>query len=354
MPTDPLTELAKKQRAALLAREHVAERQLIAALAETWDTIQGELSDLMDAISQAKANGAEVDIAWIRSYHRLNDLRTQIEQRLMLYALSSESLIFDLEDDAIRMALANAEELMIAALGTPPPALQQIGVSSLFNRLPDEAITTMIGNLQAGSPLRALLQSLAGEAANKAYDAMVNAIALGYSPARLAGELESVLGVSLSRALTIARTETLRAYRQANIDTFYRNRDVVTKWVWSAQLSTRTCVVCWSMHGSEHPVTEAFGSHPNCRCVPVPKTKSWEELGFEGIPDTRPRIEQGADAFAQLSREEQLEILGPAKYDLYERGVPISAFVGVAHSKEWGTTRYELSKQAALDKHEGR
>jgi hypothetical protein len=51
-----------------------------------------------------------------------------------------------------------------------------------------------------------------------------------------------------------------------------------------------------------------------------PRTKTWEELGFKGIKETRPPVTRGADVFARLSPADQRKILGPGKFDLYKSG----------------------------------
>lgn len=58
----------------------------------------------------------------------------------------------------------------------------------------------------------------------------------------------------------------------------------------------------------------------------IPKTKSWAEIGkmigvdFGDLPDTAPQITPGVELFNQLSPQEQMEILGPAKYAACKAG----------------------------------
>jgi len=52
----------------------------------------------------------------------------------------------------------------------------------------------------------------------------------------------------------------------------------------------------------------------------VPRTKSWEALGFPGIPDTNPQVETGTTWLAWQSEQVQRKILGQGRFDLYKAG----------------------------------
>lgn len=64
-------------------------------------------------------------------------------------------------------------------------------------------------------------------------------------------------------------------------------------------------MACIAMHGTFHENTETLNDHHNGRCAMVPVTKTWEELGFPGIPDTNPTIPSGKDWFNSLTEAEQ-------------------------------------------------
>jgi hypothetical protein len=96
--------------------------------------------------------------------------------------------------------------------------------------------------------------------------------------------------------------------------------------------------------GTKHRLDERLDDHPNGRCTPVPWTKTWEELGIEGVPDSRPKIKDGQALFDKLPPEQKLKVLGPAKYMAYREGkITLSDLVGRGHSKLWGSMRYERS-----------
>lgn len=195
--------------------------------------------------------------------------------------------------------------------------------------------------LNAG-PLRALLREWAGDAAGKVEKSLLYGISRDEDPkvtaARIARHLggkdpEKVKGYE-ARALLIARTEMMRANREALRLTWEGSGDV-TEWVWKARLDTTTCGVCWAMHGSHHPVGTPMGTHPACYCVMLPVIR-----GKRG-----PRIVPGPDRFARLPVAKQEEVLGPTRYGLYRSGdltmdeSPLTGIVIPGVHKDWGPTR---------------
>jgi hypothetical protein len=86
-----------------------------------------------------------------------------------------------------------------------------------------------------------------------------------------------------------------------------------------------------------HPKTEAMHPHPQCRCTMVPRTASWEQLGFPGIPDHRPAIPTGVSLFARLPAGQQREVLGPTRYRLYREGaLDLWDLVRPTYNPRWG------------------
>jgi SPP1 gp7 family putative phage head morphogenesis protein len=154
--------------------------------------------------------------------------------------------------------------------------------------------------------LRQILASLASDAAQGMADALVRGVLSGQNPRQIARLVAAQSRVALRRALTIARTETLRAYRETSRRAYRESG--VTEWIWYAHLGPRTCAVCIAMHGTRYPVTESLRSHPNCRCAMLPVVA--------GVPE----IETGPSWFARQNERTQLAILGPGKLAAYNDG----------------------------------
>jgi SPP1 gp7 family putative phage head morphogenesis protein len=232
------------------------------------------------------------------------------------------------------------------------PIAQQGGA---WGYVPDEAFQQMheqlFGKAGDGSPLGALLDSFGEQAGFDARMVLASGIANGVNPKALASQLAQVLETSRSRAQTIARTEMLRSYRDAQILNYRANSDVVNGWMWSAD-GANCCAACMYMDGTTHTNDEWMDSHCNCRCVPLPITKSWadilEPLGidYSDIPDTSIDLtyESALERIMQASAQFQRSILGPAKWEAWMRGdLQMSDLVGVKSDAKWGDSIYEKS-----------
>ncbi len=152
-------------------------------------------------------------------------------------------------------------------------------------------------------------------------------------------DIQDALGGNLNRALTIARTEQMRAYRNASLRSYQDNHELLRGWRWLASPSRRTCPVCLAMDGTEHGLDKPFASHIRCRCVPVP-------VLHNAPPSTR---KTGAAWFAEQDEATQRAMLGPGKQQLYAEGkLTLADLVGVKEDAQWGRSRYQRSMGDAL------
>lgn len=348
-PRDILS-MAAAFRAAVIAQEDVAVQELVNAYILILDRLESDLDDLLRRIEVEREAGRDITRAWLARQERLQALVDQVEREVAIVAANMEASITTGQRNLVLMGQSHAQQLMLAGLG-PAPA----GVTMTFNRLNARAVEQMAGFLANGSPLRDLLGELGPDASQAVREALLRGIGTGQNPRTVARLMREALDGNLARAERIARTEQLRAYRQASHETYKANRDVVSGWIWTAALDERTCMSCALMHGTLHDVDEVFGSHPNCRCAMVPRTRSWEELGFTGIDDTRPDIETGEEWFNKLDEFTRRKMLGKSKYAAYKAGeFDLAELVGFKNDPTWGPQRYEKSLKAILGSKQAR
>ena len=357
MPTidDVIQEFNKR----LLRNEHKAASAMARAYGESWNRIKAQLYKLDTEYKQATSDGGEPRLNWYYQSVRAMRLQEQIARELTRFSQYAGKTITAEQKQAIRESAEFAHDLVQLSMPLIPE-----GVAIGFNRLPVKAIETMVGMNQPGSPLTRLLSKYAETGYQEAQDALIQGIALGQNPRKIAPILRAKLGTNLSKALTISRTEVMRANRETSQAIYAANSDVIKGWRWSSALDGRTCPVCFSKHGSEHPLSERMATHPNCRCVAISVPYTYEELGARYGVDlsaadqaspsqeeilkkygiTGARAEQikrrsmlGEDAFKSLSDTEQKNILGPAKYAAWKAGKFEFAALSVKTiSPEWG------------------
>lgn len=297
-----IIESAEKFKEALAKRETRAVREILAAYGEILKNLEPQIKKLEKELE----NNPDVSMTDVFTLERLKNLEKQIEIEIEKFAnQAAETVAANQRINAVR-AVSDASEMLGAS----------------FVSLPKSAIETFVGMSADGSSLTAAFKNLAPHAVQSVRNKILEGIALGYNLRKTASRIRQAFGRNAARALTITRTATMTAYREATRETYKKNSRIVQGWIWYAGLGTRTCVVCWAMHGTVHSNDEAMGSHPNCRCTMLPY------LAEKSL------IETGEEQFEKLSKEEQVEILGKDAYEKYKEGnIELSDFVGVKKDK---------------------
>lgn len=349
-------QIAERHRAALLASDRAAASRMIEAYGRSWLSIKRGLTTLSTMARKAREalelpEGTMTDRQTLKAQRMLAEilqkdaryriLMADVEAQIRVFASIASQEVLNGQRLAVEAAQANAAVEAAVAAGSPTP-----GVGLTWNRVPVEAVENLVGYMGDGSPLARTFESFAGEAVQQVKDQLTIGLVKGFNPRKIAQLIRERMGGNLERALLIARTETLRSYRQAAIQSYQANDDVVDRWMWHAHLGPRTCAACIAMHGRTFPITVPFGSHPACRCAPVPITKTWEELGFgPGIaePAKGPTGEQWLE---KQSTSTQQEVLGK-KWQAWSDGtISLSDVVGYRNDPDWGPTRWEKSAKA--------
>lgn len=340
-------------RAALLAADAALALALLGLFRKATDDISGALDDLQRQAEEAARTGAWT-AGWLYAGERLPRLLAGVQARLAAFAEAAGPVIADAAHARLRLAEAHARFYLTEGRGPAPP-----GTILTFNRLHPVAFQKMAVSLAPGapsfsSPLRGLLDTLPGEGSARVHAALLQNNALGNGPGEVAQQIAPLLGGTLSHALTLARTTTMTAYREASLEIYRANADVAQAWCWTCDPGPHTCILCLMMDGTVHPLDEEFASHPRCRCSPRPVTATGAELGFD-VPDVVVKPAQtGGEWFLSQSEDVQKSILGPAKYAAWKAGdITLQSLVGEADDPQWGRVRFENSLAAAKGKRWG-
>ena len=332
MPT--IYDLGRQYQRELLLHERSAASEMVRYYGNIWQSLNAQIQELAKAYYADPERSSQ----WLYRYNRLSTLRGQAEAQIREFAAFAGTNIRAQQLYAVQTAQGHAEQLIRLGLGD---GLN--GVTTQLNRLPVEAINDLVGFLRDGSPLRDLLGELEVNAGQSIADGLVTGLALGWNPRRIASAIREALGNNLTRALRLARTETMRAYRESTLRNYQANAHVVQGWIWMSARNERTCAMCWAMHGTKHGLDERLDDHPNGRCVMLP----WTRNGIE--------IETGINLFAKMDPERQRSILGPAKFAAWRDGrFTLKEIIGRRRSERWGSMRFEKSlKDLIGDEAEG-
>ncbi len=309
----------RQNRRALLALDNRARSDLERAYAQARQQIR---ADLNRALSQP----GEIGPGRQFRIERLGSLERQIDAELVRLTRFTEAVTVNGQRQAVQMGLTQATGLIEAAA-------PELGAS--FSRLPVAAFEESIGLLSNGSPLRDLLNDQGLDAGRQARDVLTNAVAQGTGPRQVAKELASILSRSQWRAEQTARNVLLDSHRLASLRTYAANGDILDGWIWTASLSSRTCLACVALHGHAFSLREQFmPRHVACRCSPRPKLKA--------MFGPMPRLESGDAWLDRQPIETQRTMLPVALFDDYQAGViRISDFVEPVPSRRWGLSYRE-------------
>lgn len=263
-----ISYIARRRRARLVARDD----RVYAELRREWQAVRRAVAAEVDAIAARirtlRARGltpAQMRAALDRE-QRLIRLEALVAERVQAFGEAARSIAAAHAEAAATRAPDDARAMI--GWGTPP----EITLDTV--RLPIEAVQELVSVVR--SPQWAELfadRMLAdGRSLSAALgDELRDGLALGRNPRRIASAMRRVAAgtdgadpLPLSRARTIARTEAMRAYREASRATYAANDALVSGWVWIAGLDRRTCGSCIAQHGSEHPHDEVMATHPNC------------------------------------------------------------------------------------------
>lgn len=210
----------------------------------------------------------------------------------------------------------------LAASQYPPQAGTAAQVAATFGRLDTRALAAIVK--RTTEQITSLSLPLTDQMDRAMRSALIRGMAVGDNPRAVARDmlarLEGVFNGGRNRALVIARTELLDAYRAANMLGEDSMKDVLQGWTWAATLDRRTCPSCWGMHGSEHKLTEPGPiDHQQGRCARLPLTKSWKDLGY-AVPEPASLLPDARSRLDGLSREDQLLVMGKARLELLDSG----------------------------------
>jgi SPP1 gp7 family putative phage head morphogenesis protein len=336
-PPGAVYEMADAFQSDLDAGVTAANDQVLAAWAEAYAQTRADYDGLLAKIAAAQANGQPLSPAWLYQKDRLKNALATTKAQIHTFAQqASESTV------QAHKAAVQASAYAHAKMGAQ--AMQEAGLAGGFTKINEANLTHLVGFLHDGSPVDALFTSLATETADMARDAFVRGLTLGKGVDWITRRLEQALDVPRWRAETIVRTEAQRVYRSVARQTYMANDDVLEGWVWKAHLDSRTCPACMSMDGTVHAVGSTLDGHQRCRCAMVPRTKSWADLGVDGLEDQRPPIRTGQDWFKAQPSTVQRAMLGPRKYHAWKGGeITLDDLVARHSHPVWGTQRRERS-----------
>lgn len=321
MPT--ILEISKEYRSRLFSLDDSVAKDIVQRYRNAYLDIERRAEALLDQIRKLRANGEAVNLAKLHRLERFQRLGNDIEAQFERFGTNVATVVERAQSEALTMGNQAATKMGRAGIKN------SVLVGGSWNRVPVESLESLVGFFQDGSPLKDFFDTFGRFASQEGQSVLEKAVITGQNPRQTKKQLGDALGTTGSQSLTIARTEQLRAYREAGTANYQANDDVVESVTRIEELDELTCIVCIDECGQSRPVTESFEPHPNCRGTDVPNVRG---------DDTK--APDGKEWFDKLSPEEQETTLGPKRYELWKDGqVELSDFNKRTVDERWGAMR---------------
>ena len=288
------------------------------------DALDSHIAALAAQIADMQAHGLAVNPGKLYLMERYQKLLHEAEQQFQKYAQWAEGTVIARQTEAGLLGIEHAFETL---------GLMKGGVE--IDKLNAAAVSTMIGFTAAGEPLGDLLtQRLVRDASGKLMPGVLERVtqtfvtgtAMGWNPNKLARAVKDDFTLGLDRAMLIARTEEMRAYRFASLAQ-YKKSGVVTAVKRMCAHDDRTCLACLADEGQEYSPDLGIPDHPRGRCFAIPVVTNQEPLDWE----------KGEQWFEGLDDNTQLAIMGPTRFAAFKQGqLDWSQMVSYTSHPIWG------------------
>lgn len=317
-----LEEFLATHRKRIISGEKKTFRQMASAYELISEELNDSINQLQRKIERAKAKGETINRNWLNRQKRLEVLLEQSQDQIERFGNTASRIISTEQSNSIRLGIEYAQESLRLRADTV------IRDAGFFNpKISTQAVENAVGFMGNGTPLKKYFaEQLAPAVAKRIKQEVIKGVALRKNFNSIAKNLRDAGGITRQRALTTARTEVLRVYRETTRQIYEENSDIVTEWEWAAAKSARTCVLCLAMDGKRFPVSELMPNHVNDRCVMLPVTRL-----------SRPRKNIGSNWFEKQDDKTKRKILGKEGFTAYRSGdVALDDFVAFKQHKLFG------------------
>lgn len=257
----------------------------------------------MDAMEAAEAGKAVTRTSMFRET-RYQKLIAQMRDEMSAYNAWADEFIGINQHSLGKLGAEHAAEAIQLSLMEGGE-----GVGVVFDRLPVSAVETMVGVASDGGPIQVLLEQAYPQAVDRLTDVLIKNTALGINPRQTAREMMDGSAEALNHSLTVARTEQLRAYREAGRQQ-YETSGLVPQYRRLCAKNVNTCAVCLSLDGEAYMTEDLMHVHPCDRCTMVPFVEGMEWIEWE----------TGEDWLLKQDLEVRQQILGVETEELWNTG----------------------------------
>jgi SPP1 gp7 family putative phage head morphogenesis protein len=316
-----VVQVIRRHKAALFLQETAQMRQMARAWLEIETILEGQISALTLEIQGLIEAGQSIPPGKIVRMERYRSLLAQTRVEIGKYVDYASDLISSRQRELAGVGIQHAVEAIQASY-------QMAGVvGAYFDVLPVSAVEGMVGLMADGSTLKSYLRQVYPNAVEGMTQALIDGIARGKNPRVTAAAMRDGLGLGLNQAMTVARTEQLRVYRETN-RMQYEASGVVEGYKRISARDERVCPAClMADDGTIYPLGYSFDEHPQGRCTLVPVVSGLPEVTWTS----------GQEWFEGQDPAVQESILGKEYFESWQNGqFELTALVTRRFDETWG------------------
>lgn len=216
-------------------------RDLTAAWVTAWDEVSQAWADAVaEIIAEFLATGIWPAPWKLARLSRLNTTAVRTQQTLNALTTTTVASAGAGVDQVIAATIAAEPAIMASQL---PAQLAAAALTAYADNIVPTALEAIA--LRARQQITVTTWPLSAEATEAVRRSLIRGVATGAHPTDAARDMlrrvEGDFNGGLNRAIVVARTEMLDAYRDASAHVHQVNEDVLAGWVWSSTLDRRTC-----------------------------------------------------------------------------------------------------------------
>jgi SPP1 gp7 family putative phage head morphogenesis protein len=295
------------------------EAEQMQVMARRWLDVEFSLEAraalLADQVAAMHAAGETVSAAKLYRMETYQKLAVQAKSEAQRYARWASGEIARNQAEYAGLGIESASASIRAVY------MDAGQVGGFFDLLPVEAVEAMIGYAGDGTPLYELLLEDYPNSVVKLTQTLIDSTAAGVNPRQTARLMMDDMSGNLNRALTVARSEQIRSFRQASRQQM-KASGVVEGYIRRAARNPRTCMACIALDGTIYLIDELMHVHPNDRCFMQPIIKGLApvqvETGLEWF--MRQPVETPKDQKGKKLIIGQKEMMGPKYFKAWKSG----------------------------------
>jgi len=307
-----VVQVEREWRAAIRSHEDDVMRAMAKRYVGIADRLMSEFEALAEQVTRMAAADQPVAVGKLYQLERYQRMAARMDAEWAQFKPYAADLITKEQTYLLNAGAEAAQDLVEAG-----------GYKVAVETFPASAVEAMVGQTEGG-PLRDLLAGITEGTDGDIGQKLAEGVGLGKNPTVIAKEMADTFGMPLARALTIARTEMLSAYRSSTLNSY--NKYGVQRYERMSAQDSRVCPGCIAAEGQLFETEQDFDDHPNCRCSCLPW---WPGIGGD--------FKMGEDWFKEQDEGTQLDILGQTRLDMWKNGdVKFEQFATKTTDPTWG------------------